>query len=186
MRAAGRAGEAAWPSAPVDEAPGPLRPWGLRSSRGLREEAPRLGTGSWILERKPQDSVPGSGGEPGTQRRPRRKLRVGPAWAFCAVSQRGRLCSLRPNSRGKSHASVLSAGPFKSQKPNSGARTRELLPSGVPRGPRMGRACLTARSLNREGRGRPGMLVSEKDLPPKKPNFCKIIFSSPDYSRLQG
>ena len=28
------------------------------------------------------------------------------------------------------------------------------------------------------------MLVSEKDLPPKKPNFCKIIFSSlttPDY-----
>lgn len=41
--------------------------------------------------------------------------------------------------------------------------------------PGWGRACLTTRCLNREGR-RQREVVSEKDLPPATPNFCKILF----------
>ena len=63
------------------------------------------------------------------------------------------------------NASVLPA--WAVQVPRTQLRDQNLgnlLPSGVPRGPRMRRACLTTGSLNQEGRGGLGEGLNEKAL----------------------
>ena len=158
MRAAGRAGEAARLSALLMK-PGPLWPQGLRGSGGLREEGSAQRNGvqnSWA-------ETPGFGLRRGTGD-PEEAAAEALSWA--------RLGLLRPRRRGD--PCVLSdpvpeatltprwclLGHSSPRNPTPRPELGNLLPSGVPRCPRMERACLTTGSLNREGRGRPGELVS--------------------------
>lgn len=65
-------------------------------------------------------------------------LELGPLGPPEATAQGGLLRSLRPISRGDSHASVVPAGPFKSQEPNSETRIWESAPERGPAVPQNG------------------------------------------------
>lgn len=117
-------------------------------------------------------------GNPGPRGGRGGSLRVGPSWAFRGQGAGGTpVFSETQFQRPLPTPRTCQLGPFKSHEPQlRDQNLGNLLPSGVPRGPRMGRACLTTGSLNQEGRGRLGEWLSEKAHSSAVPNFCKILF----------
>lgn len=138
MRASGRAGEAARPSALADEsratlALGTVRPEGPERRGSARREwgLEFSGDDNKIRSRALAETGGFRGGRSGSSE-------LGLLWPSGAAAQVRLLRSLRAPSRGHSPPLVLPAGPSESLEPNSETRARESAPSGVPRGPRMG------------------------------------------------
>lgn len=86
---------------------------------------------------------------------------------------------------GESPASLRPAGPSNFPERNWEAEGGNLRSNGVPRGPRIRRACLTTLYPNCEGWGVRCKVVSEIDPPQLYLTFLRILLP-PDYSRLQG
>lgn len=89
----------------------------------------------------------------GGEWRPRRKPGAGPAGPSEAAAQVGLSGPFRVSFGGDFLSSLRPAGLCKSQNPGLRPKRWNLRTSGVPRGPRMRRACLRTQSLNWEGWG---------------------------------